>query len=305
MIGVKLQGRLGNQLFQFAFGYATAKKLNTSCFFDQADQKQVIQNYFELPYNRSFFLDDRIFGISGYRNFFSYRLRNFYYRLIHKYFIFNKVEFKVEEQFDQVAALNKDKTLFEGYFQSERYFTGYEDAIRKHFNVKADFRKRYHQKYDTLFANKTIVTVHIRQDDYKNLGHLNLGSDDLSLPISYYKNIIARISSTNTLFVFISDDVDLVKKEFDYLPYKLISEDDMINDFQHLLNADICVIANSTFSWWGAWLNQKPEKKIYAPKYFLGHHIQKTWPPEIYPDGWQLLDVNNNGQQWTTMDNNG
>jgi hypothetical protein len=294
MIGIKLQGRLGNQLFQFAFAYATAKKLNTSCFFDQTDQKLIIQNYFELPFNLSILLDAGIFSITGYHNLFSYRLKNFHYQLVNKYFLFNKVKFEVDEQFDDVAAAIKNRTFFEGYFQSERYFAGYEAAIRKHFVVKADLKKSYHQMYDAIFAKKTIVTVHIRKDDYKSLGHLNLGSNDLSLPISYYKNIIASISPANTLFVFISDDVEFVKNEFHYLPNKLISEDDMINDFQHLLNADICVIANSTFSWWGAWLNQKPDKKVYAPKYFLGHQIRKTWPSEIYPNGWELVDVKEN-----------
>jgi hypothetical protein len=62
-------------------------------------------------------------------------------------------------------------------------------------------------------------------------------------------------------------------------------------DFQHLLNADVCIISNSTFSWWGAWLNNKPTKVIYAPKYFMGWRIKKEIPDHIYPIDWTLIDV--------------
>jgi hypothetical protein len=63
-------------------------------------------------------------------------------------------------------------------------------------------------------------------------------------------------------------------------------------DFQHLLNAHECIISNSTFSWWGAWLNTRPDKKIYAPEYFLGWRIKKEYPQNIYPHDWVKVSFN-------------
>ena len=292
MIGIKLQGRLGNQLFQFAFIYATAKKLKTSFYIDQTNQKLIIQNYFDIPTNFSLFFEKNIFSIPGYNNLFSCYLKKWFYLFLQKYKAYNKVSFTADSNENKVFSSIENKTLFEGYFLSESYFNDYSAAIRKLFNVKQHLKAQYQNKYARLFMGKKIITVHIRKDDYLNLGHLNLGGDDLSLPITYYHSILSSLQSEDALFVFISDDIMFVKNEFSYLKNKLISNDEMIHDFQHLLNADICIIANSTFGWWGAWLNNKPSKKIYAPEHFMGHIIDKPWPEGIYPPEWVLVNVN-------------
>ncbi len=291
MIGVKLQGRLGNQLFQYAFAYSAAQKLNTSFYLDQTKQKLVIQHYFNIPFNFSLFTENTVSGSSIYSANLSYRLKNFFYTLLKKYRTPHHAVFPADVCESDVFESIKNYTLFEGFFLSEAYFKDYASSLRRFFSVKPCFVNGYQVKYAHRFKGKKVVTVHIRKNDYLNLGHLNLGSEDLSIPLSYYHRLIAQLQSDNVLFVFISDDTAIIKEEFGYLDNKYISEDELINDFQHLLNADICVIANSTFSWWGAWLNNKPQKKIYAPMYFMGHVIKKTWPAGIYPPQWQLVDA--------------
>ena len=118
-------------------------------------------------------------------------------------------------------------------------------------------------------AKKKIVTIHIRKTDYTDLGHLNLGRADLSLPFSYYHNVIAKIHNGNNHYIFISDDPALIAGEFDYLKDKYISNDNAIVDFQHMLNADICIIANSTFSWWAAYFKfEARQNSILSTKFF-------------------------------------
>ena len=95
------------------------------------------------------------------------------------------------------------------------------------------------------------------------------------------------------MFVFVSDNTEYIKHEFAYLNNKYISNDSEINDFQHLIYADVCIIANSSFSWWGAWLNNRKNKKIYAPEHYLGYLIGKTLPENIYPAEWEIVNVNN------------
>ena len=87
-----------------------------------------------------------------------------------------------------------------------------------------------------------------------------------------------------------ADDISGIESEFSYLPNKYISQADEITDFQHILNADVCIIANSTFSWWAAYLNKNPNKMVIAPKYFLGWRIKQQVPTEIYPCNWKLIE---------------
>lgn len=170
------------------------------------------------------------------------------------------------------------------------YFKNHEDNIKFLFSIKPVYKKEFHYKYAYLYKNYTIICIHIRRRDFLNLGQLDLGGDNLSLPVDYYKNAIKKIVVKNPLYVFISDDNDFVTKHFTFLKNKYISTDSEIMDFQHLLNADVCIISNSTFSWWGAWLNNKSEKIIYAPQYFMGWRIKKEIPYTIYPDSWIQID---------------
>ena len=75
-----------------------------------------------------------------------------------------------------------------------------------------------------------------------------------------------------------------------YKNAKYVHESEIV-DFQLLMNADICVISNSTFAWWGAYLNRKVHKMVMAPKYFLGFHDGKEFPNGIYSKtGYQEID---------------
>lgn len=291
VVGIKLQGRLGNQLFQYAFIYSTAKRFNTTFYIDQASQKFVLNDLFDIPSNLSLILEDKVFNISGYRNIFSYRLKKFYYNILYKYITPNQISIDAGIEYSVATHKIRDQTLFEGYFQSTHYFNNYIKELRSILTIKSQLQLDYKNKYTHLFNNRITVVIHIRKTDYLELGHLNLGASDLSLPLSYYNKLLLSLQSDNTQFVFISDDSTLVEEEFGYIKNKFISSDSMANDFQHLLNADICIIANSTFSWWGAWLNDKPNKQVYAPKHFLGHHINQTWPPNIYPSDWIQIEV--------------
>jgi hypothetical protein len=291
MIGIKLQGRLGNQLFQYAFAFATSKQLNTSFYIDQANQEFIIPLYFNVPTNFSLFLERYLFSIRGYHNLFSYRFKRTWYKLLSKVFLSGTMTFEPDKSFEEISIVIKNNILFQGYFQSEKYFKSYSDSVRQLFSIKSQFVNDYHQKYSNLFSDKKIITVHIRKDDYLNLGHLQLGGSDLSLPFSYYHKIIGKLNTADSLFVLITDDQEKIKSEFNYLDNVYFSEDHFINDLQHLINADICIIANSTFSWWGAWLNTKPDHKVFAPEYFMGHLVKKMWPPDIYPAHWNLVNA--------------
>jgi hypothetical protein len=288
LVGVRIEGRLGNQLFQNAFIVAVSKKLNTGFFIDQYTERSVLEKYFKDIKGKSHGTIPLLFNINGFKNIFNFHLRRAYYKYLIWVNKFSSLEYNYGSASNEITTQNN--TIYKGYFQSVSFFSGFEELIRNTFILKKPFVDQFKDKYDSLYQNNNIVTVHIRRTDYQNLPNLNLGGDDLTLPLEYYKKAIAKYNGQNVHFVFISDDLDFVSQNFKEISNKTISTDTEIMDFQHLLNADSCIIANSTFSWWGAWLNNKPGKIIYAPRYFMGWHIKKETPAEIYPHEWVQID---------------
>ena len=169
--------------------------------------------------------------------------------------------------------------MYEGFFQSELYFKEAKNEIKKIFTIKEKYRNLYIEASKNIPNNKTIIVIHLRRGDYVNLG--------LDLPLTYYHTAIKNLKVTNPFFIFISDDSGNIKDEFGYLNDIYISTNDEIIDFQFLLNADICILSNSSFSWWGSYLNEKNPQTI-VPKYWLNFdNIQ--YPHSILLDDWIKL----------------
>lgn len=287
MIAVRIEGRLGNQLFQYAFIYAASRKLNSRFYLDKSIEKLLLPKYFDIKEDPLYLLDNYLFRIRGYKNIFTFHLRSLTYNLIRSAFNLKPITVLVDKNDQNVQYT--DSAIYFGYFQSETYFAGHENEIRTKFEIKKSWKIDFDKKYSVLYQKK-IVTVHIRRTDYLtwNIGGMDL--NDPSLPLEYYNSAIARVIDEDVHFVFVSDDPEYVKMNFSWVKNKTISSDNEIMDFQHLINADICIIANSTFSWWGAWLNKNPDKTIYVPRYFLGWKINKEFPKNIYPKNWIQID---------------
>ncbi|MES2377392.1 MAG: alpha-1,2-fucosyltransferase [Bacteroidota bacterium] len=290
MVAIRLEGRLGNQLFQYAFIYSSAKKLGTKFYIDQYIEPFTAGKYFN-NLNKTASPVEGLFRIKGFKNIFSFHLRRLYYRLALHLF---KLTTVVYDGLILPAEIKpENNTMYQGFFQSELFFAPFKNEIRNNLTLKSKFINEFKLRYGKLYQNNQIVTVHIRRTDYLHLGHLNLGGNDLSLPIGYYKKAIENFSGQNVTFVFISDDVPFVEENFKHVTSKIISTDTEIMDFQHLINADACIISNSTFSWWGAWLNNKPNKKVFAPKYAMGWRIKQDYPKNMYPTDWEIVDFLN------------
>ncbi|SHN24128.1 alpha-1,2-fucosyltransferase [Mucilaginibacter sp. OK098] len=288
MIAVRLQGRLGNQMFQYAFILAASKQLNTNFYIDQYIELSSVERYFNNIVARPNKALTQLFKIKGFKNIFSFHLRRAYYKYLAKVNKLAVYEYDYNGTAAEITLQNN--ILYFGFYQSESFFDSIKETIKNGFTIKNVFIEAFNLKYSSLYQHKKIVTVHIRRTDYQSLEHLNLGAGDLSLPKAYYEKALAKFEGQNVHFVFISDDRDFVNQNFKEVNNKTISADSEIMDFQHLLNADACIISNSTFSWWGAWLNNKPGKTIYAPRYFLGWRIKLETPREIYPGNWTLID---------------
>jgi hypothetical protein len=292
MIAIEISGGLGNQLFEYSFIYNQHKRLNTSFFMIKTGVPIALYRYFELEKNLFYYIDRILFNYSGFKLLFSHYLRGAFYQAVLKRTINQTLDTDLWQEPADVIKLVADGTLYRGYFQSERFFAEFKHELSSVFKIRPYYQKAFSKKFAWLYANQKIVVIHIRRTDYKTaLAYLNLGGDDLCLPIGYYHHIIQEIHHEDNFYVILSDDIDSVKNEFDYLEHKYFSIENEINDFQLMMNADVCIIANSTFSWWAAYLNPKLHKVIYCPKHFLGFLSGIDFPTAIYPHEWKQVDV--------------
>lgn len=271
MIGVYFQGRLGNQLFQYAFALSESKKLNTDFFMDESNDSMLIRKYFEL---RSY----------------SY-LKSRFKRLM---FGKNKpvVELDNAKSFSEnKLLLGKDNCFYKGFYQSELYFKDVYADIQKEFTLKAKHRIDV-RKYLNISNDKPLFVLHVRRTDYLNHGDDSLGGKDLSLPIAYYHACLKSVKDLqNYNVVFVTDDSAFVKSNFEAYHPIISSNKKMIVDFQIFLCADVLAIANSSFSWWGAYLNTNC-KKVFAPKYWLGFLVKKEYPLDVVAASWEQIELN-------------
>jgi hypothetical protein len=267
MIGVEFKGRLGNQLFQYTF-YHYLKLNYKGVTFITNPHHSYLSEYFELgsfdhiklsskPYSLLIWVIPRIFS------------------------------FKVIN----ISNLNVPKALkpmpwsiYKGYFQSDWYLTQIRGSLT--YKLKELHVAAFNAKYGALFERNKIIAVHIRRTDY-----LNYGKRDISLPLEYFQHRLDCIKDVEQYKVlFVSDDIESIKGYFVHGNNYIFATNEQIIDFQVIMNADIAIISNSSFSWWAAYLSPK-NNLVYAPKNWLGFRIGKEHPKMIMTKKFVWCDV--------------
>ena len=272
MIGVKIQGRLGNQLFQIAFASVLAKRLNTGYYLCRKPWRGVMAlNYFDVA------------GL----NRFSFLLKFLIGHFLRILGILKPVEISNDISVEKQSALFTNNAYYIGFFQSEKYYTGYEKYVQELFTIKVKYQQLFESSMGEFMRRKKNIAVHIRRGDY-----LNQEGENISLSLTYYKKSLAQIADLqNYNVIFVSDDIEWVKQQFTEFPDALFCSNHFMVDLQILMHADILVLANSSFSWWGAYLNKK-NAVVYAPYYWLGNKDKGTSPKDILCHNWIGIDAN-------------
>ena len=293
---INCQGGLGNQLFQFIVGYILAKKnkinlrINIESF-----------NSYDRQYELDKFPEIRKLNIPKIRKYNIFSKTYFYlnsklYKILkisglYKYinfFFFKKEEFE-KSPFIFNEDLLKEKIVknfsITGFFQSEKYFIHYRQIVLKLFRFPK-IKNKLFKHYLDLIKHRNSVGIHIRRGDYLNnpkarYFHGILGQN-------YYKKSICYIKQKvkNPIFFIFSDDIELVKKNhpfFNNKKYIFTDTKSSIYDLYLMSNCKHFIIANSTFSWWGAWLSKNKHKIVCAPKRWVRARIST---PDIIPENW-------------------
>jgi hypothetical protein len=285
VIEVEILGGLGNQMFQYALGrklaFTTEQELvvNRSPFKTFKAQPFLLDKYFldgeitDKPNVRPYFLKRVIFrlGKNGIR--FGRKL----------YFAEESLEFHPE-------VLNlRGSVCLRGYWQSEKYFRDVREQLLNEFKPKQPLSLKAEEFLARIKARPS-ASLHVRRGDYITTASATHGA----LKMDFYKEAIAHLLSLEpeiTFFVF-SDDPKWVSVELAPTipnPCVVVSGNGLseVEEMQLMSACQHNIIANSSFSWWGAWLNKNPNKVVIAPKNWFQSKEKSS--KDIVPENWLRL----------------
>jgi hypothetical protein len=289
MIITRLLGGLGNQMFQYAAGRRLAHALAVDLKLDVT----WLEKFNSRPYALgNFNIEEKFASAAEIAAMapigrFGHALAKIWPKKWPKYI--------QEKQFHfDPGILNlSDGVYLKGYWQSEKYFADITETIRREFTVKTLLSGK-NKELSELIASKQSVSIHVRRGDYVETRRMkqvyNACDPDYYLRcVDYMKQLVK-----NPCFFIFSDDPQWAKDNLKQLNPAVIVDYNRTNkDYEDIWLVSRCnhhIIANSTFSWWGAWLNPKKDKIVLAPKQWFDKKIQASVKiDDLFPPGWILL----------------
>lgn len=290
MIIVRVTGGLGNQMFQYAMYKSLEKKgklvkLDSKSFYETKKEHNgyELERIFDIKPNKPTKEDLEKFDENNISTLFKIKRKlfgdkKFVYDT--KEYVFNKDVYKLKNSY-----LN-------GYWQSIKYFEGIENDIKKYFRFKNQLDNKNLEILNEI-ENSNSISIHIRRGDYMSPENYNMYGC-IATP-TYYKKAIKVIEEkveNPTFFVF-SNDMDWVKKNIQInsrvFYIDINSGNGSYKDMQLMSNCKHNIIANSSFSWWGAWLNENKNKIVIAPKKWINREDVDSDKIELFCEGWTLL----------------
>ena len=256
-VSVNLMGGLGNLMFQVATAYAFGVKNNKKFI---CEPKQI-----EIPHKPFSVYTTNILRKIDFINSI---------QIMHEY---NEVNF----HYNEIPNIDGNIRLF-GYFQSEKYFLKYRNEILNLFEIDDNTLKKINKIYKSIL-NEDTCSIHVRRGDY-----LKLPNHHPTQHIEYYLNSVELMGNDKHYLIF-SDDINWCNDNFDFIKNKTFISGTY--DFEDLYLMSMCknnIIANSSFSWWSAWLNQNLNKKIIAPKIWFGNYLNHN-TNDLYCNNWIKL----------------
>lgn len=275
---MKLKGGMGNQMFQYALGRKLAISNKTSLgldvgfLLDATPKKNFTHRNFDLDV---FSIEAEIVSKFSTPSFLD-RIRKFFWK---------KEGEEKAFSYDKTILDLKDGVYLDGYWQSPKYFSDIKDLLQKDFTLRKSLSEKTQKLQEEINAGSS-VCIHVRRGDFvgNSLHGIGIGQD-------YYNKGIEYISSKTVidkLYVF-SDDIEWCQKNLSFSHPVFFVSDEYVEEkarghFALMRSCKHFVIANSTFSWWAAWLALNENKIVIAPeKWFSNKSINTS---DLIPASW-------------------
>lgn len=283
---VKLWGGLGNQLFQYAFALYLEKNLNEQVSFFTVDTG-IKDRTLDL---KKLIGDLNLLTPNDLRKYFYLSGSGFEYRIERKavqILPWLNRQFFVEPDLRFIKNIPPKASLFDGYWQSFKYVESISKFLEDHLHLTGILNVND----DTVLKIKksNSVAVHLRRGDY-----LFSKQKEIYVQCSseYYKNAFDIITkrTNNPVFFIFSDNIEQTAEFFDHST-NIVNVDSRgysdppLRDLQLMSMCRHNIIANSTFSWWAAWLNSNPDKIVIAPKKWYNGKLNE-FTDDLIPDKW-------------------
>lgn len=272
-------GGIGNQMFQYAAGRRLAVKHTTSLKLD-------LTFLLDRTPRENFTYRDYALGVFNIKEKFVSPLETKLFWVKQKLKLINVVN-EPPHRFHESMLSASDNSYLVGYWQSEKYFKDVEDIIRNEFTIKFK-AEGINKKIAEEINSCESVSVHIRRGDYVSNPETNKYHG--LCPLEYYQKALNKITSCieNPHFYIFSDDPEWAQKNLVFEHhFKFITHDGAEKSYDDMRCMSLCkhnIIANSSFSWWGAWLNRNPEKIVIAPRKWFNDPSINT--DDLIPENW-------------------
>ena len=300
MITISVLGGLGNQMFQYAAGKALAERhgvnvvLDLSGFRDKKiTPRPFLLDRLRVPEAAVFSEQAKALKAVGYCGGVRWKKRfgDLFTRVRLPKFgprNYSEPHFHYDPTFE---TLGPQTTLW-GYFQSERYFSAIAEKLREWFLPREPLVGAAAGMLARIEASRLPVSVHVRRGDYLDPGRAEFHG---IVAEPYYREALARLDGAigvaAELFIF-SDDPAAAEQVLNFVPRSRLVHvcGEPERPWEDMLLMAHCrhhIIANSSFSWWGAWLNGVPDKIVVAPRnWFASGQLSKWNTCDLYPPGW-------------------
>ncbi len=293
MIIISIFGGLGNQMFQYACGKALASKLGVELKLDISflADKSLRENFTVRDFELDIFnITEKTANLTEVRDFvpnlwscnnidlLKYKIL----RLIKaNHYYFEKQKFLFEPKIEQV----KKNSYVYGYFQTEKYFQNVKSELIQAFTLK-NKPDEQNKKLICQMGTENAVSIHIRRGDYHN-------SPFKLLEMNYYQQAINLITEKvlNPKFYIFSNDYNWASENFAALNIDktILTHNKADRSYMDMILMSHCkhnICANSSFSWWGAWLNQNSSKIIITPKQWFKNEEYTESTYDLIPEDW-------------------
>lgn len=284
---VKIKSGLGNQMFQYAFAKALEKLTGESIMLDLSQYKiEHLHNGYEL---KKLFDIDLPEAPKETVELLSTIPDNLIKRIQRKFFTKPTHYIEDESVFNGNVFEMQGSCYFEGYWQSEKYFEPVKNSIHDIFKFKPPINHSTEQMISKI--DGSTASMHVRRGDYllgKNRS-LNVCT------MNYYNSAVNLLQSYHSIdkFIIFSDDIPWCKKNLSYKNIELVFADwntaeDSWQDMYIMSKCNHNIIANSSFSWWGAYLNEHWNKMVIAPEQWKRNEKRNL---RIIPSDWTSLPL--------------